>query len=66
MTAQRVLVVTEENEYRMPMLPGEKPNDAMQRYLDVGPDTFYDSTRDRDAWVEDADGNALPDEVEVP
>jgi hypothetical protein len=63
---KRVLVVIEENEYRMPMLPDEKPEAAVERYMTTGPDNFYSATRERDAWLEDEQGNALPDEVEVP
>lgn len=49
---KRELVITETNEYRVPMLPDEDEDSALRRYLDTGPDQFYDSTTERSFVVE--------------
>lgn len=62
MSSKRVLVVQEVNDYEVPMLPGESRRNALQRYLDTGPDGFYARTNSRESWVTDEMGHALPDE----
>jgi len=49
----KVLIVQEVNDYEVPLLPDETPEQAFSRYLDTGPDTFYARTRSREKWVED-------------
>lgn len=51
--AGKVLVVQEINDYEVPLLPGETPEQALQRYLDTNPDTFYARTRERASWIEE-------------
>jgi len=62
---ERVLVVQELNDYEVPMLPDETRRQALQRYLDTGPDGFYARTHARESWIEDGQGNSVPDNEEV-